>query len=82
MTVGHCLHLRARLRQRPGWPLGTRLPEHGQGYGRRCVLGCKAGHANLQWQDNAYTQTATSDSGELLYTIVPTAVRQDSDLEP
>ncbi len=28
----------------------------------------KAGHANLHWQDNTYTQTATGDSGELLYT--------------
>jgi hypothetical protein len=42
----------------------------------------KAGHASLHWQDNTYTQTATSDSGKLLYTIVHTEVRQDSDLEP
>ena len=42
----------------------------------------KAGHASLRWQDNTYTQTATGDSGELLYTIVHTAVRQDSDPEP
>jgi hypothetical protein len=42
----------------------------------------KAGHANLRWQDNTYTQTATGDSGELLDTIVHTAVRQDSDPEP
>ncbi len=42
----------------------------------------KAGHGRLHWQDNTYTQTATNDSGELLYTIVHTEVRQDSDPEP
>jgi hypothetical protein len=42
----------------------------------------KAGHANLRWQDNTYTQAARSDSGELLYTIVHTEVRQDNDPEP
>jgi hypothetical protein len=35
--------------------------------------------ATLHWEDNTYAQTATSDSGELLYTIVHTAVRHDSD---
>jgi len=42
----------------------------------------KAGHADIHWQDNTYTQAARSDSGELLYTIVHTEVRQDRDPEP
>jgi hypothetical protein len=42
----------------------------------------KAGHTTLHWEDNTYAQAATSDSGELLYTIVHTAVRHDSDPVP
>jgi hypothetical protein len=42
----------------------------------------KDGHATLHWEDNTWSQAATSDSGELLYTIVHTAVRQDNDPPP
>lgn len=40
------------------------------------------GHATLRWEDNTYSQAAMSASGELLFTIVHTAVRQDGDPTP
>jgi hypothetical protein len=42
----------------------------------------KDGHTTLHWKDETYCQTASSDSGELLYTIIHTAVRHDNDPVP
>ena len=63
-------------------PLGRALQDPGHLKAGVTHWAGKAGHANLRWQDNTYTHAAISDSGELLYAIVPTAVRQDSDPEP
>lgn len=40
------------------------------------------GHQDLTWEDDTYSQAARSASGELLYTIVHTAVRHDNDPWP
>jgi hypothetical protein len=42
----------------------------------------KAGQTNLRWNDETYCQTASSESGEVLYTIVHTAVRHDHEPPP
>lgn len=42
----------------------------------------KDGHTTLDWKDETYCQTASSETGELLYTIVHTAVRHDNDPVP
>lgn len=42
----------------------------------------RAGHSTLQWEDETYCQIARSQSGELLYTIVHTAVRHENDPFP
>lgn len=42
----------------------------------------KDGYTTLRWEDETYCQTASSEGGELLYTIVHTAVRHDDDPVP
>jgi hypothetical protein len=42
----------------------------------------KAGHTTLRWEDETYCQIARSEGGELLYTVVHTAVRHDHEPPP